>query len=88
MKSLGDGASLAVSAVAAAFAIQQACHRDNVGRPADSHIMLRIGIEIADVLIVQHGVSAMGKSCRATLHARGARLDRLVQEPIDGHHSK
>jgi adenylate cyclase len=71
VKSLGDGVLLefqqATSAVGAAFAIQQACHRHNAGRPADSHIMLRIGIEIGDVLIVQHDVFGHGVNLAARL---------------------
>jgi class 3 adenylate cyclase/TolB-like protein/tetratricopeptide (TPR) repeat protein len=68
---LGDGVLLefqqAASAVGAAFAIQQACRRNNIGRPANSHIMLRIGIEIGDVLIVQHDVFGHGVNLAARL---------------------
>ena len=71
VKNLGDGVLLefqqAPSAVAAAFAIQQACRRNNVYQPADSHIMLRIGIEIGDVLIVQHDVFGHGVNLAARL---------------------
>ncbi len=71
VKNLGDGVLLefqqATSAVAAAFAIQQACHRDNVGQPAASHIMLRIGIEIGDVLLVHHDVFGHGVNLAARL---------------------
>jgi adenylate cyclase len=60
VRNLGDGVLVefeqVTNAISAAFAIQQACHHDNIGRPADSHIMLRIGIEVGEVLIVQHDV--------------------------------
>ena len=64
VKSLGDGLLLEAShvsaAISAAFAIQHACHRDNVGRPASSHILLRIGIEVSEVLVVRHDVFGHG----------------------------
>lgn len=64
VKSLGDGLLLetfhVAAAVSAAFAIQHACHRENAGRPASSHILLRVGIEVSDVLVVQHDVFGHG----------------------------
>ncbi len=58
VKNLGDGLLLEFdyvsAALAAAFALQHACHRDNLGQPSSGHILLRIGIEVADVLVVQH----------------------------------
>lgn len=64
VKSLGDGLLLEFdqvpAALCAAFALQHACHRDNLGRQPSSHILLRIGIEASEVLIVQHDVFGHG----------------------------
>lgn len=64
VKSLGDGVLLEFdevpAAVSAAFAIQHACHRDNIGRPPDRHILLRIGLEVGDVMLVRHDVFGHG----------------------------
>ena len=64
VKSLGDGLLIEFphvpAAVSAVFAIQHACHRGNVGHPAGSHILLRIGIEVGEVLVVQHDVFGHG----------------------------
>ncbi len=54
-KGLGDGMLLdfddARSAVAAAFAIQQACDRGNEGLAPGQRVMLRMGVEISDVIV-------------------------------------
>lgn len=71
VKSLGDGLLLeftdVLGAVSAAFAIQHACHRDNIDRPAASHILLRIGIEVSEVVVVQHDVFGHGVNLAARL---------------------
>jgi adenylate cyclase len=60
VRNLGDGVLVEFdqvkSAISAAFTIHQICQRDNAGRPSDSHIMMRIGIEVGEVLIVQDDV--------------------------------
>lgn len=60
IKGLGDGVLLefrqVAAAVSAAFAIQRICQADNRGRPAERQIMMRIGIETGDVLILQENV--------------------------------
>ena len=69
---LGDGVltefDQVKDAISAAFAIQQACFRDNIGRPVESHITMRIGIEVGEVLIVQedlfgHTVNLAARLC-------------------------
>lgn len=71
VKSLGDGLLLefddARTAVLAAFAIQQASARDNVGKPDDRLMLLRIGIEVADVLIEKHDIFGHGVNLAARL---------------------
>ena len=71
VKSLGDGVLLefdhALSAVSAAFALHHACHRDNTGHPLERQIMLRVGIEVADVLVAHHDVFGHGVNLAARL---------------------
>src|SRR5215510_3626912 len=58
VKSLGDGMLLDFSnvrsAISAAFAIQKESQRDNIGRPADRHMLLRMGIALSTVLVGLH----------------------------------
>ena len=67
MKCLGDGMLLAFgdvrAAVSAAFAIQHAAKRQNFGVPPERQMLLRMGIEISDVIIecrdvYGHGVNS------------------------------
>ena len=71
VKSLGDGLLLeftdARTAVLAAFAIQQASDRGNVGKPPDRRILLRIGIEVGKVIIEDHDVFGRGVNLAARL---------------------
>ena len=71
VKSLGDGVLLVFeqvgSALSAAFAIQQVCQYDNVGRQAERQIMLRIGIETGDVLVLQQDVFGQSVNLAARL---------------------
>jgi adenylate cyclase len=66
VKCLGDGMLLefddAGAAVSAAFAIQHAAKRQNFGLPSERQMLLRMGIEISDVIIESqdmfgHGVN-------------------------------
>jgi adenylate cyclase len=64
VKYLGDGMLLAFAdvrvAVSAALAIQHASKRQNFGVPPERQILLRIGIEITDVIIEGHDVYGHG----------------------------
>ena len=55
VKNLGDGLLMEFSnvrgAASAAFAIQHACNRGNAGIAAEQQILLRMGIEIGDVMV-------------------------------------
>ena len=71
IKSLGDGLLLEFddvrTAVLAAFAIQQASERENRGRPADRLMLLRIGIEVSDVIIDKRDVFGHGVNVASRL---------------------
>jgi adenylate cyclase len=64
VKRLGDGLLAefgeAIAAVRAAFAIQAASRRDNAGVPPERQMLLRIGIEVAEVIIDRHDVYGHG----------------------------
>jgi len=71
VKSLGDGMLLDFSnvrsAISAAFAIQKESQRDNIGRPADQHMLLRMGIALSTVLVDRHDVYGRGVNLAARL---------------------
>lgn len=71
VKSTGDGVLLAFdsvsSAVSAAFAIQHEMHHRNLGLPPDRHMLLRMGMEIGDVLVDQHDLYGRGVMVAARL---------------------
>lgn len=73
VKSLGDGLLMdfddARSAIAAAFAIQHACARDNEGQVPEQQILLRMGIELGDVLVDATDVHGRGVNLAARLMA-------------------
>lgn len=64
VKRMGDGILLEFdqvsSALSAAFAIHHACHRSNQGLPVERHLLLRIGIEVAEVVVLQGDVLGHG----------------------------
>lgn len=86
VKSLGDGLLLefdeVLPAVSAAFAMQHACHRDNLGRPPGTHILLRIGIEVSDVLIVRHDVFGHGVNVAERLSTLAGPGETVVSAPV------
>jgi TolB-like protein/Flp pilus assembly protein TadD len=55
------------AAIAAAFAIQQECHRRNAGLPPSQQIMLRMGIEISDVIVDHADLYGRGVSRAARI---------------------
>lgn len=71
VKSLGDGILVEFpsvqAAVSVAFAIQHASSRENLGRPAEQQMLLRMGIEIADVIVHERDVYGRGVNRAARL---------------------
>jgi adenylate cyclase len=71
VKSLGDGMLLEFddvrSAVSASFAIQHVSHRANLNEPSPRHILLRMGVEISDVIIDESDVYGRGVNLAARL---------------------
>jgi class 3 adenylate cyclase/TolB-like protein/Tfp pilus assembly protein PilF len=71
VKSTGDGLLLAFgsvqSAISAAFAIQHAMNRRNHCLPADRHMLLRMGMEVSDVVVDQYDVYGRGVMLAARL---------------------
>jgi adenylate cyclase len=71
VKSLGDGMLMDFadvrSAVSAAFAIQQASGRDNHGVAAEQQILLRMGMEISDVIVEPDDLHGRGVNLAARL---------------------
>jgi TolB-like protein/Tfp pilus assembly protein PilF len=71
VKSLGDGMLLEFpfvqAAVSAAYAMQHASNRANAGRPAEQQMLLRMGIEISDVIVDQRDVYGRGVNRAARL---------------------
>lgn len=70
-KGLGDGLLLDFddirSAISAAFSIQYESRRQNLGLPPDQQIMLRMGIEISDVIIDHADLYGRGVSRAARI---------------------
>jgi class 3 adenylate cyclase/tetratricopeptide (TPR) repeat protein len=64
VKDLGDGALLefkdVLTAVSAAFAIHHAANRGNLGAPPDRHMLLRMGIEVGEVMLDHDNVFGRG----------------------------
>jgi adenylate cyclase len=71
IKSLGDGMLLDFddvrSAVSAAFAIQDASHRSNLARLPERRILLRMGIEVGEVIVDRNDVYGRGVNRAARL---------------------
>jgi adenylate cyclase len=71
VKSLGDGMLMDFadvrSAVGAAFAIQEASRRGNEGLPPEQQILLRMGMEISDVIVEADDLHGRGVNLAARL---------------------
>jgi adenylate cyclase len=71
VKSLGDGLLIDFddvrAAAAAAFAIQQASNRANQGLPPERQMLLRMGLEISDVVVEADDVHGRGVNLAARL---------------------
>lgn len=73
VKRAGDGILVEFAeptgALAAAFAMQHAAHRANHGLPEPRHVLLRIGIETADVILIRQDVFGHGVNLAERLAA-------------------
>ena len=71
IKSLGDGLMLdfpsVKPAVAAAFAIQRACHDANAGVPPNRQMHLRAGAHVSELLVGEHDLYGHGVNLAARL---------------------
>lgn len=71
VKSLGDGMLMDFpdvrSAVSAAFAIQRASSRDNEGLAPEQQILLRMGMEVSDVIVESDDLHGRGVNLAARL---------------------
>jgi adenylate cyclase len=71
VKSLGDGMLMDFadvrSAVGAGFAIQQASAHDNTGVPPEQQILLRMGMEVSDVIVEADDLHGRGVNLAARL---------------------
>jgi class 3 adenylate cyclase/TolB-like protein len=85
----GDGLLLefadAQAAVQAAFAIQHASRRDNVGVPPERQILLRTGIEISDVFIDRQEVFGHGVNLAARLTTLAGPGEIVVSARVRDH---
>lgn len=71
VKRAGDGMLLEFShvraAVSAAFAVQSLSIRENAGLPPDRQILLRMGIEVSEIIVERHDVYGHGVNLAARL---------------------
>lgn len=71
VKSLGDGLLLEFPrvqpAVNAAFAIQQTCNRANAGVPQQRQMLLRMGVQVSELIADEHDVYGRGVNLAARL---------------------
>jgi adenylate cyclase len=71
VKRLGDGLlvefPVVQSALSAAFAIQHASNRENLGRASDQQMLLRMGIEAGEIIIDEHDLYGRGVNRAARL---------------------
>ena len=71
VKSLGDGMLLEFPrvqpAVNAAFAIQQTCNRANVGVAPQRQMLLRMGVQVSELIADEHDVYGRGVNLAARL---------------------
>jgi class 3 adenylate cyclase/TolB-like protein len=71
IKSLGDGLMLEFPsvkpAVAAAFAIQRACHDANANIPPDRQMLLRVGAHVSELIAGEHDLYGHGVNLAARL---------------------
>ncbi|MBV8409734.1 MAG: tetratricopeptide repeat protein [Alphaproteobacteria bacterium] len=86
VKSTGDGMLLDFadvrSAVSAALAIQQERTQANARRPADRQILLRMGLEVSDVIVEDNDVLGRGVNLAARLMSLAAPGEIVVSQHV------
>ncbi|SEP41694.1 Adenylate cyclase, class 3 [Rhodospirillales bacterium URHD0017] len=86
IKSLGDGMLIAFddvrSAVSAALAIQEASTRANASRQTVEPILLRMGIEVGDVIVVSYDVLGRGVNLAARLMSLAGPGEIVVSQHV------
>jgi adenylate cyclase len=86
VKSLGDGLLMTFddvrSAASAALAIQRACVQMNLRRPHDLHIRLRMGMEVADVLVDSNDIHGHGVNLAARLMGLAGENEIVVTQNV------
>lgn len=89
VKSLGDGLLVTFddvrSAASAALAIQRACAQMNMRWPRDLHIGLRMGIEVADVLVNDSDIHGHGVNLAARLMGLAGENEIVVTQNVRDH---
>lgn len=86
VKSIGDGMLIefehVVPAITAAFAIQHASCRDNIGKPPSRHILLRMGIELGDVIVTDDDLLGSTANRAARLAALAGPGEIVVSQNV------
>jgi adenylate cyclase len=86
VKSLGDGMLLDFSevrsAVSAALAVQDASERRNASLPAEQKIMLRMGLEVSDVIVEANDVLGRGVNLAARLMSLAGPGEIVVSQHV------
>jgi len=86
VKSLGDGLLMDFAdvrdAVAAAFAIQHASNRGNASLPPERRMLLRMGLEVSDVVVESNDVHGRGVNLAARLMGLAGPGEIVVSEHV------
>jgi adenylate cyclase len=86
VKDLGDGALFefndVLAAVSAAFAIQHRANRGNLGVPPDQHLLLRIGIDVGEVILDRDNVFGHGAIVAQRLTMLAGPGETVVSAPM------
>ena len=86
VKMMGDGALVefasAVDAVEAAVAIQEAMAAHNAGRPGTEPVLLRIGVNLGDVVVEGHDILGDGVNVAARLEAQAPPGGMLLSDSV------
>ncbi|OCP15091.1 adenylate/guanylate cyclase domain-containing protein [Ensifer sp. LC163] len=89
VKVMGDGVLVefasAVNAVACAVALQQAMESDNAGLPGDRRIVLRVGVNLGDVLVEGSDLYGDGVNIAARLQGLAEPGSVFVSETVFKH---
>lgn len=86
VKTLGDGMLLEFddvpSAVASALLIQEANNRENAGYPPEEQILLRMGMEVSDVIVAHGDVHGRGVNLAARLTSLAGAGEIVVSQRV------